>query len=638
MNKHAVYLIILTRISILPLFAQTYVSVPVGDAAYRILEHAELRGLCAPLPRVKPYTRAAVLSAIGEILSAETDARFPLTEAERRILKETAAKYQKSAAGLTLNRAQYYTETDKNIHLSVGINFAWETEFSNAFYFGGNTYAWGTDNWLIGRIQGDMGVHFSYGYTIAGGFLRSPRNELGTYHTYYGEGGDNSLPENPGIQGESSKDVLITAYSQPIAYFPYTYHKRWEGFVYYLSDGFSNSSQEKWHQSLSVGWVTLPELGGSLLGGHITYRWGRFEREWAGMANGASFTLNASAQPFLAMEASATPFDWLSFSTLTGILEYYPENGLKDSARISQNAFSVSMLEFNYKNFLHIDAGSTAIWAKRFELGYLFPLTDNFLYQNNIGDFDNVALFFDVKGQYPGVTNLWFSFFLDEINIADKLAIFELDRAMYAYQAGSFVNIPCLPFASVRLSYTKIEPYCYTHTKEFLPWYGEGKNYDYAMEQAYINNGTNLGHYLPPNSDEVLLRFEAAPEAHTSVHVQYQMIRHGADFGSKAVDGSSLHSELGADRSKNPVLKKYFLHDGAYRWQHVVKFGVDHTYANGNAVPFQLFGEAGVVFSYFTDINGGANQGEPSEYSVVDTREYPKSTGIIATVGIRIFP
>ncbi|WP_062328912.1 hypothetical protein [Treponema endosymbiont of Eucomonympha sp.] len=635
MSKHAVYLIILTQISILPFFAQTYVSVPVGDAVYRILEHAELRGLCAPLPRVKPYTRAAVLSAIGEILSAETDARFPLTEAERRILKETAAKYQKSAAGLALNRAQYYTETDKNIHLSVGINFAWETEFSNAFYFGRNTYAWGTDNWLTGRIQGDMGTHFSYGYTIAGGFLRSPRKKLGTYHTYYGEGGDNNLPENPNIQDENSSttDVLITAYSQPLAYFPYAYHKRWEGFVYYLDNEFSNSSQEKWPQPLSAGWVTLPELGGSLLGGHITYRWGRFEREWAGMTNGASLMLNASAQPFLAMEASATPFDWLSFSTLTGILEYYPENGLKDSARTSQNAFSVSMLEFNYKNFLYIDAGSTAIWAKRFELGYLFPLTDNFLYQNNIGDFDNVALFFDVKGQYPGVANLWFSFFLDEINIADKLAIFELDRAMYAYQAGSLINIPRLPFASARLSYTKIEPYCYTHTKEFLPWY-----YDYAMEQAYINNGTNLGHYLPPNSDEVLLRFEAAPGAYTGVHVQYQMIRHGADFGSKAVDGSSLHSELGANRSTNPVLKKYFLRDGAYQWQHVVKFGADHTYANGNAVPFQVFGEAGVVFSYFTDINGGANQGESSEYSVVDTREYPKSTGIIATVGIRIFP
>uniref|UniRef100_UPI000A53AD90 hypothetical protein n=1 Tax=Treponema endosymbiont of Eucomonympha sp. TaxID=1580831 RepID=UPI000A53AD90 len=85
MNKHVIYLIVITQISILPLFAQTYVSVPVGDAVYRILEHAELRGLCAPLPCVKPYTRAAVFSAIGEILSAETDARFPLTETERRI-------------------------------------------------------------------------------------------------------------------------------------------------------------------------------------------------------------------------------------------------------------------------------------------------------------------------------------------------------------------------------------------------------------------------------------------------------------------------------------------------------------------------------------------------------------------------
>jgi hypothetical protein len=350
------------------------------------------------------------------------------------------------------------------------------------------------------------------------------------------------------------------------------------------------------------------------------------------MANGSSLILNRSAQPFLALEATAKPFSWLNLSTLTGVLEYYDAESIKDSAESSQNAFSVGMVELNVKNYFHADFGSTVIWPKRFELGYLFPLADKYLYQNNIGDFDNLALFLNLKGQYPGIAGLWVSLFLDEIN--PESGIFQLDRAMFAYQAGTTVAFPVLPFGSLSLSYTKIEPYTYTHPKETVPWYG-----DIAMETSYTNNGKSLGYYLPPNSDELKLRFEAMPEINTRVNAQYQMIRHGADFGPHAVDGSSLLSELDpSGRSEKAVLKKFFLQDGAYQWLHIIKGGAEHTFPIKNATPFQVFGEAGVVISYFTDIAGKANSGSAFSYSIIDTEVYPKSTGFILTLGIRIFP
>jgi hypothetical protein len=158
------------------------------------------------------------------------------------------------------------------------------------------------------------------------------------------------------------------------------------------------------------------------------------------------------------------------------------------------------------------------------------------------------------------------------------------------------------------------------------------------METSYTNNGKSLGYYLPPNSDELLLRIDTLPETYTAAHLQYQMIRHGADFGEKAVDGSSFLSELGADRSSDPKLRKYFLRDGAYQWFHIIKLGAEHTFNIKDSRSFQLFGEAGVVFSYFTDITGEANSGSPSDYKVIDTTEYPKSTTFIATIGIRVFP
>ncbi|MDR2808545.1 MAG: hypothetical protein LBB43_06005, partial [Spirochaetaceae bacterium] len=74
----------------------------------------------------------------------------------------------------------------------------------------------------------------------------------------------------------------------------------------------------------------------------------------------------------------------------------------------------------------------------------------------------------------------------------------------------------------------------------------------------------------------------------------------------------------------------------AYQWQHILKIGGAHTFANFT-VPVQVFGEAGVVISYFTDIAGEPNAGSPSSYSVVDTPEYPRSTGIFLTLGFTWF-
>jgi hypothetical protein len=356
------------------------------------------------------------------------------------------------------------------------------------------------------------------------------------------------------------------------------------------------------------------------------------------MDPGSSLVLNQIAQPFLALEATAYLTGWFRFSALTGVLEFSPERGgLKGASATFQNAFSAAMVELEYKQFFHFDIGTTSVWPKRFELGYLFPLLDNYLYQNNIGDNDNLALFASIRFQYPGMFKVWFSGFADELNPAEIKDLFAKDRMMFALQAGTSWNIPWLPFSTVALRYTKIEPYTYTHQRRSdLPWYGD--NY---METNYVNNGRGLGYYLPPNSDEILLRFETQPELSTGMHFQYQMIRHGADFGPHAVDGSSYWSELDpSGRSSKQTLRKSFLEDGAYQWQHILKAGATYRFAK---IPVFVYGEAGVVFSYFTDIDpAGALYtdwaGKPYATSIVDTSIYPRSTTFIVTLGVTIFP
>ncbi|GHT83682.1 hypothetical protein FACS1894137_05470 [Spirochaetia bacterium] len=626
---------VLGFLAVFSLSAQTHVSVPVDDSIYYVLEQAELRGLCKPLPKIKPYSQALILSAIREILASEDKSsrrRFnnTLNEMERRILEDAKQRFAGAETGLSWERGAYRFETaaKEGTRFSGELGIGMDMIFSGGLNNGDVDF--GTNTWGKLYMNGDMGEHFSYGINILGGLMRAPRSVMGTYHTYY-EGYDfydyNTEKEYPAPP--SYVDQEISSISQPVSFFPYSFQKNWV--VLFGGGGFSAGGITKWPQSFGIGANIISEMSGSALKDNLTWRFGRLRREWGGMSNGSSLIFNAGAQPFVALEATFAPVYWFNFSALTGVLEYNNVDGIKASAQTNQNAFSIEQLEFNYKNYFHFDIGSSAVWPKRFELGYIFPIKNNFIYQYNIGDFDNMGIFVNGRLQYPGIGGLWLSVFLDEVEVSSVQKLFVLDRQMFALQGGLKAVIPWLSFTSVSVSYTKIEPYTYTHTRNYVPWYGNN-----AMEVAYTNNGVGLGYYLPPNSDELKFRLETIA-FRTTAHIQYQMIRHGADFGSKAVDGSSYLSELDPDgRSEKAVLRKYFLKDGAYQWQHIIKIGGEHTYTLGK-IPIQVFGEGGVVFSYFTDINGEANSGRSSAYSAIDTDEYPKSTSIIGTLGIRLF-
>jgi len=611
------------------LVAQTQLSVPLGDPVYYVIEQAQIRGLCGFLPAVKPYSRTVLLSVINEILNNNEAMKFgKLTEGERRILEQYRKDLGPGKNGLDMTRGTYFLDHIwDDTYFSAEFGFGANLIFAGGIYSGGRNFYPATDSMLSAYLKGDLGSNISYGFTISGGVFQSPRKLLGNYHTYsagFNNDGAGPYPDMPWY-----KDQVIITYSEPLAFFPYTYKKNWDGSVWFTTN-ISDSGHEGWPQELSIGFSMIPEFAGTFLNGHISYRIARLDREWGGMTNNGSLVLNQSAQPFLAGEVTFTPFSWLSFSSLTGVLEYNNTKNIKNSAATSQNAFSIVMLEANYKNYFHIDFGSTALWPKRFEIGYLFPFADNFLYQNDIGDFDNMSMFLNLQGQFPGLGKLWFSLFLDEVN--PEAGFFEKSREMYAYQVGATAQIPGLPFSSFTVSYTKNEPYNYTHTRELVPWYG-----DLPMETSYTNNGKSLGHYIPPNSDEILIRFDTMPIVRSLVSLQYQLIRHGADYGDRAVGGSSLLSELDPFGRENKFnLKKYFLHDGAYQWMHIFKLKGEYSF-NGLKVPIKAFCELGMVYSYFTDIQGAVNSGS-MPYSIIETPVYPHSLGLIGVLGVKIFP
>jgi hypothetical protein len=483
---------------------------------------------------------------------------------------------------------------------------------SGAYDFNRNKFNGGFDIWANARVDGNLGSAVTYFADIGVALISAERRNLGSWPV--------------SVSSDLSLTIPSTVvYSQPLAYFPYTYRSPWAGFLFPLSN--LGNSHTGWPDTTSIGFNLLCNVSGSAFDGNFLWSIGRIGHEAAGIVEGSSLVMNKAAQPFFGFDIQVNFFPWLSLYSLSGILEYYSSQGIKASALSFQNGFTLTMLTAKIGQYVQIDAGSSAVWPKRFELGYLFPLMLPLLYQNNIGDFDNATVFGNIKLQYPGLGFLWFSLFVDEMSFEENF--FNLDREMYSFQAGMQFTLPFFSSSSITLSYTKIEPYCYTHPSTTVPWY------DRPMEEAYVNYGKGLGYYLPPNSDEIKLVFAAELSQQVAFDAQFQMIRHGADYGSSMVDGSSYVSEMiYSGIGNDSVLRKYFLHDGAYQWFYIIKAGASWNLPT--RMPISIFGDMGMVISYFTNISGSANSGTSSGYSIIDTTEYPKSTSLILTIGCRV--
>ena len=604
---------------------------------------------CGFLPGAKPYTVSRIFKAIDEILEHEDE----LKPSEIEILENFKAKYEINPEKKNNVKHLAIQTNDEKYHFSFLYDFGLESNVSGGIYNKSDFNSVGFDFYPEFNFRGDITKYVSYGFTGLFDFTYMPLKEQGEYfigYSWFDHGVEEFLDGDYDENGDKflePKRRTITKYLNN-SYLPYSYKKPWDGQVYLVSN-LSASGTEGWATEFGVSGSVLAEIKASFLDDHITIGAGRQSHEWAAMDNGSSLVLNRQARPFFEFNTGVEMFSWLKFSTLAGILEYpnadymnsnsYPEEvDGSDDSYFWQNAFSLNMIELDFK-YLHLDFGSSVVYPKRFEIGYLFPLFIYVEYQNHTGDSDNLALFGDIMLRKPGVGKVWASIYFDELNIQNNW--FTETRVMFAGQLGAKAVIPWLPFASVSTRYTKVEPYCYTHHA-----INYASTYNHYIMENYTNNGENLGYYLPPNADEFFFRFEMKPKSFVTTALQYQFIRHGADYGSQQVPGSSLYSEL--SKYNRDELKKYFLHDGAYNWMHMIKLETTFEHKNVQR-DLQLSLNLGFLYSYYTMIdsndydrsiygnNGNCKNADFSTpYHFVDNDEYPVQFGVVMGCGFKV--
>jgi hypothetical protein len=603
------------------LAAQQLNSVPLGHTAYNIIELGVLRGAITPPPSAKPWPELIIKRKLQEMLSA-SGGKF--SSQEREIIVSTLAPFERKK-GVDFAEGRYYTESRvAQSRVSFDAGLKWDSNFAVNI----PDPSIGAVN--IGEffIAGDMGEHFSWNFRGRAGFFSIGRERLGLHEDpLYVDPKYGPYDGNPNSSGhhyyyDIPGQTWTPVYAIP-AFFPYTFSKQWEGGVFSPAE---MANYNDWPEKFAFGYEIISEMNAGFFDNLLQLRFGRMRRDWGPESNGASLFMNGMARPYMALEGTALPFQWLRFSFLTGALEYQNTGGNQwMSADPFQSLFSLTYLEIDTGKHFHFDFGSATVWPKRLDLGYAFPLNSNFMYQNNIGDFDNLALFADLEYRLPGVFKIWGSLYVDEIRPVLG-SFFNLDRNMYSYQGGIKANVKLLPFGALTVRYTKVEPYTYTHEYTETPWNRV------PTDTAYLNNGESLGYYLPPNSDELLLRLEAMFRPEFQAHVQYQLIRHGADYGYGAVDGSSLRDKIVKDENG----AKFFLRDGVYQWNNIIKLGGSYT-LKSRGIPLSFFTETGLVITRYT-INGSAGIGSEGDFQALDDAVYRAGTDFIFSLGFKVFP
>lgn len=628
-------------------FSQTNATVDINDDVYEILRYSEEMKYCSSLSYVRPYSQSYILKKLNEI-------KENLEEQEKyyeiEILQPYIDRFEIETGKDLKNATFKAVNKSEKFPFSFVLNDSIDTIFSSGLYFNNDKNNYSYEIWDNINFSGDLGTSVSYKANAFLGMLYVPMNYLGDYDI------GKWLYHDPLNQPERKVHVY-----ENNSYLPYSYNKKFDGSVYFFSD-ISASGLEGWPLVNSFAFGMNGEIHASLCDNKIELAFARVQREWAAMDRNSSLVLNANARPFIGFEASFEPFSWLSLSTLTGVLEcpnvdyilgdaWYKtyENTENNSLTkvpseyndkdyyFFQNAFSLTMLGINLRYF-HLDFGSACVWPKRFELGYMFPLIDRVIYQNDIGDFDNLSLFGNLKYSYPGLGSFWFSAYLDEVNAILKQRFWEKTRAMYAYQIGTKLVVPKLPFTTFSFRYTKVEPYCYTHHAiDYTPWY------DHYINEGYSNNGECLGYYLPPNSDEINIQIETRPVQYMTLGLQYQLIRHGVDWGSQATLGSNLYSEL--RNNDRDDLEKYFLRDGTYEWSSIVSIHSSYSFKRFK-LPVTVYASVGYIYDWFTAIDDDAyakiksenyDGAKGNEYHYVNNNEYSDKNGFVITVGATIF-
>jgi len=365
------------------------------------------------------------------------------------------------------------------------------------------------------------------------------------------------------------------------AFLPYTFTKTWDHHHMDVEDRVDLSYDELAISNRSREEITVSDENGT---NYVTL--GRFRRDWGPGEN--SLLLSGTARPFLGFDTGLQLGSFAYLSATSGSLGHtVSADSDSEQKMISAHKLTISPLPW-----LSLSAWESVIFGKRFELAYLSPVSLYIVSQMGIaGDKDNGTMGFDFNANFRSLGRFYGSIYIDEIE-HDKLdQIFTYPKNMFAYYTGFKTSIPQIPFSSLTIQYTKLEPFVYTHYLQDYPFY------DIPININYTNDGENLGYPLPPNSDEFKLLLSFLPDPAIAVDLGISYIRHGNNPDATLND-YLIMGDIEEPLSYSNMIDypdKDFLNDCIYEKIFSINGKISYSFSN---IPFKVYGGYGFSYSH----------------------------------------
>lgn len=450
--------------------AINHTSVPLNHKVYSVIKSAEIRGIITNPINVRPYSNETILSYLEIIEKSNQITNDELSEII--LLKNEFTRVPSDNTPKSLAKSgtfySYNEKLDFNTYMGVKLNF----DFTHSL----------TDlNKYDSRNGGDIFIQ-------------------GDFKNFV------SLFMNIGLRFDHLDPRLFL-------YNDFKIPSKGKYDTFWDHDG---------EHLLYYGIYASPEVSSSFLEGKVQARWASIERDWGVGQN--NLMLSGSAQSMNAFEISVEFSTWLRYAFIAGSLgkfdanvldnyeEFYSNYHFSDNLKTNKyaNNFSAHRVEIGLPWNITFGIFESVVYGKRFEFGYLNPLSILMYEQNIMGDLDNMLAGFDLQWTLPKYLRAYVSAATTEMNEINPKRFFTAPRNILGMQAGIDVNIPFLSYTTATLQYTYLGPFFYTHrpvqeSRIIINDNGDAEQILVTTQElSMVNEGRNIGYPLRPNSDEFL--------------------------------------------------------------------------------------------------------------------------------------
>ena len=540
--------------------------IPLSNPVYQVLDYFETKGELGFLPQAKPYTKVFIAELLIQLVAKDN-----LSNREKRLVQRQLADIMQDTNGLKI-----YKQASKSSYAVAG--FSAETSVRSGF---GDKGTWATS--LLGEpyLSGDLGEHLTF---TAGMGLAVERLTPDIFYQSY----------------TRDKQVIFPYETVGYSYLPYQFNfdTMW---AHVLASGTSGEGKPV-KKDVTAGMIYHTELNGSWFDGAVQLSINNQRRAWGHDQN--NLVLSSTARRFPGIELKIQPAKWIRYSYLMGSLFSYASQDSNYRRQIYgydlgdvQKNFTYHLIEFMPNRWLQISAGGGNIWSKRFELAYMVPFVMPHFTQIDVGDHDNLTMYFDVATLIPSVGKIWGGFFVDEFDFKTSGKLMKMPHNRYAWQVGWKSNLlsGVIPGTTSTLKYTRLSPFVYTHYPEpNFNTFGSR-----PLDMTYTHDEFNLGFYLPPNSSELNWKLVNVAVPDLVLTLDNKLIIHGTnDLASTNI--YQIYGDVYRQYFEEPgrAMIKYpyenFTKDGIYDWTVMSEFKFDWKLRNSGLLNYyRLVGSLG---------------------------------------------